>query len=218
MKKVFIILMSLVFLTGCTINYDLTINNDSINETISGTAKKEEYEIREEDSGLNLFNTYINDDVNPLISGDELYTKNIEEIQDGISYNYNFVYKNNYDKSKIINTCFENKKIKETSTYYSIELSGNFYCLYSDKININVISDYVVLNNNAKEVNGNKYTWVIDNSNNVNISISISKEVKYEEPVKAKLFSTFQIVGFIIFAVLIVITYILYKRKNSGKV
>ena len=218
MKKIIVVLISLLLLTGCTIDYNLVIDKDSIKETITGTAYKEEYEVREEDSGLNLFYTYINDDINPLISGDGLYTKDINEIDNGINYKYDFIYKNNYDKSKIINSCFENSNVKETDTYYSIELSGEFYCLYSDKININVISNYAVLENNAKEVNGNKYSWVIDDSSNVNIFLNISKEIKYEEPSKTKFISTFQLVGLIIFVVLTGITYILYRKKNSGKV
>ena len=218
MKRIIVVLISLLLLTGCTIDYNLVIDKDSIKETITGTASKEEYEVREEDSGLNLFYTYINDDINPLISGDGLYTKDINEIDNGINYKYDFIYKNNYDKSKIINACFENSNVKETDTYYSIELSGEFYCLYSDKININVISNYVVLENNAKEVNGNKYSWVIDDSSNVNIFLNISKEIKYEEPSKTKFISTFQLVGLIIFAVLTGITYFLYRKKNSGKV
>ena len=218
MKKIIVVLISLLLLTGCTIDYNLVIDKDSIKETITGTAYKEEYEVREEDSGLNLFYTYINDDINPLISGDGLYTKDINEIDNGINYKYDFIYKNNYDKSKIINSCIENSNVKETDTYYSIELSGEFYCLYSDKININVISNYVVLENNAKEVNGNKYSWVIDDSSNVNIFLNISKEIKYEEPSKTKFISTFQLVGLIIFVVLTGITYFLYRKKNSGKV
>lgn len=218
MKRIIVVLISLLLLTGCTIDYNLVIDKDSIKETITGTAYKEEYEVREEDSGLNLFYTYINDDINPLISGDGLYTKDINEIDNGINYKYDFIYKNNYDKSKIINSCFENSNVKETDTYYSIELSGEFYCLYSDKININVISNYVVLENNAKEVNGNKYSWVIDDSSNVNIFLNISKEIKYEEPSKTKFISTFQLVGLIIFVVLTGITYFLYRKKNSGKV
>ena len=218
MKRIIVVLISLLLLTGCTIDYNLVIDKDSIKETITGTASKEEYEVREEDSGLNLFYTYINDDINPLISGDGLYTKDINEIDNGINYKYDFIYKNNYDKSKIINSCFENSNVKETDTYYSIELSGEFYCLYSDKININVISNYAVLENNAKEVNGNKYSWVIDDSSNVNIFLNISKEIKYEESSKTKFISTFQLVGLIIFVVLTGITYFLYRKKNSGKV
>ena len=90
--------------------------------------------------------------------------------------------------------------------------------MYTDKININVTSNYEVMESNAKKIDGNKYTWIIDNSNNTNITLTVSKTVQYEEPVKAKTFSTFQIIGFIVFAILTIITYFLYKKKNSGRV
>lgn len=76
----------------------------------------------------------------------------------------------------------------------------------------------MVLENNAKKVEDNKYTWEITDSENVNIKLVVSKENKYEEPAKAKTFSTFQIIGFVVFAILTIITYFLYKKKNSGKI
>lgn len=216
-KKIFLILLPLL-LTGCTINYDLVINENNISETITGSVEKSEYEIKDTDTSLNDFYVLINEDVNPVITENDLYKKKIINTDNGIDYKYTYNYKNNYDKSRIINTCFENHIIDETEDYYNIKLSGQFYCLYSDKIYINVTSNYVVLENNADKVDGNKYKWTIDNSDNVNIALTISKSVRYEEPVKAKAISTFQIIGLIIFIVLTIITYFLYKKKNSGKI
>ena len=217
-KKCFILTALLMLLTGCTINYNLTIDNNSVSESISGSVDKNEYELEDGDTGLNLFYTLIKKDVPALVSGDSLYNKDITETDDGINYNYTYTYKNNIDKARVINECFENHYIDETDEYYNIKLSGGFYCLYSNKIDINVISNYEVLYNNAKKVNGNKYTWTIDNSNNVDIMLTVSKTVKYEEPTKAKTFSTFQIIGFVVFAILTIVTYFLYRKKNSGKV
>ena len=216
--KIVVVFVVLLLLTGCTINYDLTINENSIDEKISGSVNKSEYQLNDEDTSPNLFYTLINSDVPALVVGDDLYKKYISELEDKLNYNYSYTYNNNFDKSRIINSCFENHIISETDKYYYIELSGKFYCLYSDKININVTSNYEVIDNNADKINGNKYVWTIDNSNDVDILLTISKEEKYEEPVKAKMFSTFQIVGLIVFALLTIITYILYKRKNSGKI
>lgn len=217
-KKCFILTALLVLLTGCTINYNLTIDNNSVNESISGSANKSEYELGNGDTGLNLFYTLIEKDVPALVNDDSLYNKDITETDNGINYDYTYTYKNNLDKARVINECFENHYIDETDEYYNIKLSGEFYCLYSNKIDINVTSNYAVLDNNAKKVNGNKYTWTIDDSNSVDIALTVSKTVKYEEPAKAKLFSTFQVIGLIVFAVLAVITCVLYKKKNSGKV
>lgn len=216
--KIVVVFVVLLLLTGCTINYDLTINENSIDEKISGNVNKSEYQLSDEDTSPNLFYTLINGDVPALVVGDDLYKKDISELEDKLNYNYSYTYNNNFDKSRIINSCFENHIISETDKYYHIELSGKFYCLYSDKININVTSNYEVIDNNADKINGNKYVWTIDNSNGVDILLTISKEEKYEEPVKAKMFSTFQIAGLIVFALLTIITYILYKRKNSGKI
>ena len=181
-KKCFILTALLMLLTGCTINYNLTIDNNSVSESISGSVDKNEYELEDGDTGLNLFYTLIKKDVPALVSGDSLYNKDITETDNGINYNYTYTYRNNIDKARVINECFENHYIDETDEYYNIKLSGGFYCLYSNKIDINVISNYEVLNNNAKKVNGNKYTWTIDNSNNVDIMLTVSKTVKYEEP------------------------------------
>ena len=46
-KKIFLFLLPILLLTGCTVNYNLTINENSIVETISGTAYKSDYEIKE---------------------------------------------------------------------------------------------------------------------------------------------------------------------------
>lgn len=218
-KKIFFII-SLIFLSGCTVNYNLNIDKDSLIESISGTVTNNEImpEI-EGKSDVNPKYYYLYLDDSALISdSNEKYIKNITDIENGKKFNFYYTYRNNYDKSKIINSCFENSNVTETDTYYNIELSGKFYCLFSDEIDINVISNYAVLESNAKEVNGNKYSWVIDGSNNVNIYLTVSKEIKYEEPVKTKPISTFQLVGLIIFVVLIVITYFLYRKKNSGKI
>lgn len=217
-KKKIIILLLPLLLTGCTINYDLTINKNSISETITGSVEKSEYEIKDTDTSLNNFYILINEDVNPVISSDDLYKKNIIDTDTGIDYKYTYNYKKNYDKSRIINSCFENHLVSETDDYYKIELTGKFYCLYSDKIDINVTSNYEVIENNASVVNGNKYKWIINSSDNVNILLTVSKKVEYTEPVKAKTFSTFQLIGLIIFVILTVITYFLYKKKNSGKI
>lgn len=218
MKKKIIILLLPLLLTGCTINYNLTINKNSISERVTGSVEKEEYEIKDTDTSLNTFYVLINEEVNPVITENDLYKKNITNTDTGIDYEYTYNYKNNYDKSRIINSCFENHLVSETDEYYKIELTGDFYCLYSDKIDINVTSNYEVIENNANEVNGNKYKWTISSSDNVNILLTVSKKVEYTEPVKAKTFSTFQLIGLIIFIILTIITYFLYKKKNNRKI
>ena len=219
-NKLFLIIPLLILLSGCTVNYNLNIDKNSITENITGTVTNEEITPEVEgrtDVNPKYYYLYLNDSA-LITDSNEKYTKEITDINNGKSFKFNYTYKGNYDKSVVISNCFENHVVEETDTYYRIELSGKFSCLYSDKIDINVTSNYEVLDNNAKKVDGNKYTWTIDNPDNVNILLTVSKTVKYETPTKAKAFSTFQIVGLIVFVILTIITYILYKRKNSGKI
>lgn len=219
-NKLYLIIPLLLFLSGCTVNYNLNIDKDSITENINGTVTNEEImpEIEgRNDVNIKYYYLYLNDSA-LIINTDEKYEKTINDIDNGKSFDFNYVYHGNYNQSNVINSCFENHIIEENDDYYYIKLSGKFSCLYSNKIDINVTCNYKVLDNNAKKVNGNKYTWTIDNSNNVDITLTVSKTIKYEGSTKARIFSTFQIIGFIVFTVLVVITYALYKRKNSSKV
>lgn len=219
-NKLYLIIPLLLLLTGCTVNYNLNIDQNKITENISGTVTNKEITPEIEgrsDVNPQYYYLYL-DDSALTTDSNEKYTKEITDIEDGKKFNFNYTYNGNYDKSKLINNCFENHIINENDEYYYIKLSGKFSCLYSDKININVISNYEVLDNNAQKVDGNKYTWVIDSSNNVNITLTVSKTIEYSATSKAKTFSTFQLVGLIIFVLLTIVTYILYKKKNSGKV
>ena len=44
MKKILLIIATIFFLTGCTVNYNLEIDGDNLNEVITGSVTKEEYE------------------------------------------------------------------------------------------------------------------------------------------------------------------------------
>lgn len=219
-NKLYFIIPLLLLLSGCTVNYNLDINKDKIIENISGTVTNEEITPEVEgksDVNPKYYYLYL-DDSSLITDSNEKYTKDITDTTDGKKFSFNYIYEGNYDKSKVINTCFENHTINETDDYYYIKLSGKFACLYSDKININVTSSYEVLDNNAQKVDGNKYTWVIDNPDNVDITLTVSKTVEYKTPTRAKTFSTFQLIGLIIFVLLTIITYFLYKKKNSGEI
>ena len=105
--------------------------------------------------------------------------------------------------------------VEETEDYYYIKLSGKLYCMYAKKIDIKVTSNNAVLENNARKVSGNTYTWTIKDSDNVDILLNVSKKVTNTENKEAKKINTFQIVGAIVLVVLCVVTFILYKKNNE---
>ena len=138
MKKILLIMLTMLFLTGCTVNYNLEIDGDNLNEVITGNVTKKEYEVKETDNGENLIYALFNNDQNALFDEESPYLRTLEDKGKTIDYNFSYLYNYNFDRSTIINTCFEYHMVDETEDYYYIKLSGKFYCMYSDKININV--------------------------------------------------------------------------------
>lgn len=214
MKNKIIILLSLL-LTGCTVNYNLEINKDTLNETITGTVTKEESSQDSNATGLSTIYSIINEEQKPIYNKEELYQKDLKESGNNINYTFKYNYNiEDFVNSTIINTCFENKEI---DNYYSIKLSGNFYCLYSKKINIAVTSNLKVASNNADKIKDNTYIWTID-KNTTDIELVVDKNTPYTKPIKRGISSTFRIVCFIVLVVLSSLAYILYKKKNSSEI
>ncbi len=221
MKNKIIILLSLLLLTGCTVNYNLEINKDTLNETITGTVTKEESSQDSNATGLSTIYSIINEEQKPIYNKEELYQKDLKESGNNINYTFKYNYNiEDFVNSTIINTCFENKEIEEIEeidNYYSIRLSGNFYCLYSKKINIAVTSNLKVASNNADKIKDNTYIWTID-KNTTDIELVVDKNTPYTKPIKRGISSTFRIVCFIVLVVLSSLAYILYKKKNSSEI
>lgn len=217
MKKILLIMLTMLFLTGCTVNYNLEIDGDNLNEVITGNVTKKEYEVKETDNGENLIYALFNSDQNALFDEESPYLRTLEDKGKTIDYNFSYLYNYNFDRSTIINTCFEYHMVDETEDYYYIKLSGKFYCMYSDKININVTSNNAVLENNAMKVDGNVYSWVIKKDKDVDILFNVSKKMKHSNN-KLKVMNTFQIIGLVVLVVLCIITIFLYKKKNKNEV
>jgi len=135
-KKYLILVLMLFVLTGCTANYNLYITNNGIKEEIVGTVTNKELSNDEDYTDTNDLSYYMHVST-PLIGDEGEYTKEVTDTKDGKKFKYTYLFIGNYDKSTVLNTCFEKHLFKETEDYYYVELKGDFYCLLSDKININ---------------------------------------------------------------------------------
>lgn len=214
-KRIFILLI-LLLLTGCTVNYKLDIKESGIFiETITGTVTEQELD----NAGRTDVNEYLDNLENrtPLIEEQGEYNKRIIDKDGYKEFEFTYTFNNNYDKSSAINSCHENIRFDETDDLYYIDLSGKFYCLLSDKMTINVTSEYAVLESNAERVEGNTYTWEIDDYKDADIYMAISKNVKYESNTESKkrITDKFKIIGLIILVILSGITYFLYKKREN---
>ena len=143
--KIFIFLCLILLLSGCSVEYDLTLNDDltvseKVNylydmfkrngEDITLTSREDEY---------NTYATAItsHDDINDYASkfSSDVFD-NINVTKDG----------------NIITFSAEQKELLSSDTNYSL--------LYDD-ITVNITIPFEVTSNNADKVNGNTYTWNI---------------------------------------------------------
>ena len=146
-------LLSILLLTGCKVNYNLEIDDNILKEKITGTVTKEESKQNSKATDISTIYSIINEEQKPIYNKEEIYQKSLKDNGNNIDYTFSYNYTmEDFINSTIINTCFENHEIEQLDNYYSIRLSGNFYCLYSKKINIAVTSNLKVASNNADKI------------------------------------------------------------------
>ena len=217
MKKILLLIILCFLLTGCTVNYNLEIEDNSFKETISGNVLNSEIKIDDEQTDVNTFNYLINEEQSPFIGeNNQLYNKATNKNNNGIDYNYSFTYNElNITDSRILNTCFEDFKFEEKDNIYYLMTFGKFYCNYAPETNINISTEYEVIINNANKKKNNTYTWTIneENKDNFELYMTINKEKQNKNTIIE--WNNFKTIGLIILLTLSGICIYLLKRKEQ---
>ena len=186
MKKNILLLGLLILLSGCTTKYNLTFSGDKIKENIDINIDNAEIKLGESYvPGIesdNRINNILKEDQYPLFNNEKVkYDKKVTRkgsyTNVKLSHSYTF---DEYLSSNAYLTCFENKKMTKNRNSYSLSLNGNFYCLYSDDIEINIKTDREVLKHNADKVKGNTYTWIINSENVKDANIYFQMSTRYK--------------------------------------
>ena len=178
MRKILII-FSILLLTGCSAEYNLTYEDDMFTETISVKLLENE----------KLFNEKKEELINKKIfsysdeSSQLYYNKEYKTVDNFFVMDYNYIYDfNKFRKARIFSECFEKASITSDDNNYYILTSGQFKCLNFneeelDEVKIVFTTKNKIISNNADEVNKNKYIWFIDSNNlDKNIKITFSKK------------------------------------------
>lgn len=179
MKKIIFLIAITLFLTGCSVEYNVTIDeviqeSVSINENIDWNAPAF---IDEQGAS----------ETNEKIEGLEYY--DIENNGFSTTYKYDFTF-NNYSRSRAINTCLKSVSLSEINNEYLLNTSGYFSCMdyYTEiediKINLTFGDNYIITANNADVVNNNILTWNINRNNYTDKYIQVrfkDKEAEQEE-------------------------------------
>ena len=129
-------------------------------------------------------------------------------ITDGNNYSasYEFTYTySNFTHNSILNNCFDYFGVENDDKSIYVSLKGNSSC---GPFKLSIKAKDRMINNNAKNVNGDEYIWNINSTNN-NVYFAISKT-----PNNSSSISMLYIIYFIIGIALAYIAYIFKKKKR----
>ena len=211
MKRIILLLIFVFLLTGCSVNYNLDIKSDVFTERIDADVLEKELT---EDDKLSI-TSFANHNINAFFSNENgYYLKKVEENNGKYNITLSYDYDpNSFSDSNILNNCFNDAKFEETDNYYYLSAYGDFNCQYAKKIKVNITSEFAALENNAKKVEGNTYTWYLEEGKEADIFLILSKNVKGKEISKNKFADKFEIIGAIVFIILVAIVLLIYFKK-----
>lgn len=187
MKKLkLLLLMILIVLTcsGCTIEYNINITKDNVeeiinvNDYITSTRTRNDI-LKQYNMWYPTFVNYIPEgetieieDFSEKVSGIEYHEKNISETNDGYKYTYKYIYQIDeyYDSYALASTFIETTIHQGYSNLVIKTGKENLLCQYDnfDSVKINITIDpavYKLNYTNTSNISNNTYTWLLDRNN-----------------------------------------------------
>lgn len=236
MKRLLILLISVILFTGCSVNYDLLITDDEkIHETITIPVRNEEA-LKKQGSLEEYLDYYSN--IYAHNEGYETFnikTKKGKEVSKFIvtnSYDSLDTYSNSYSFLSVFNKA----NIERVGKYVKFTTSENEYLkaingdefldeefFYEEfKINIKFYNKVVDSNADYVDEKNNIYTWDVTKNNPKNyMTFKFSDEKRYDVILKDWFMEN--LLPIVIFGILLVIIicvgiYIAVVRKNNDKI
>lgn len=213
MKKLLILLLFTLVLTGCNNTLSLDFN-DKIDAKIELSFSLGDYmnNVNEPTNKENLIYSIdaIKSEARPLKDSYDIFftTEVLNKEGDNYTgeYTYSYTY-SNFKNNTILDKCFENFIYEEDDNAVHIYLNGESMCA---PFKLKVKSDNRMLLNNSTDKNKGEYIWEVKDKEN-DIRFDISKA-----PIEAKEFKTSNIIYIILAIILSAGVYFLNKKlKNS---
>lgn len=164
--KILIVFIFIIFTSGCSAEYSLSLNEDSsVNEVVTATERTDRLESKTKLKGAQAVN-YI---YNMFVANDDNYTLSYSENNSNTIAKVNATYSSIDDYANIFKSdIFDNIVISRDEDYVTITtkqlqlLGGDspITPMY-DSIDIIIQIPFEVTENNADSVEGNKYIWKI---------------------------------------------------------
>lgn len=234
--KRYILLSSLILLTGCEATYTITIDNNNINEKIEVLDKVSDIRsVTDVMSGYKRKYPVYN--IDGILDEDDLYATYPEGIYYNQTYNidsngYHLYYEYTYPIEKYIlansiNYNYDFKDISYNKNILTLKTSSPNNRLKYDSnftnLTVNIITNYIVTDNNADSVIGNRYIWYFNKTNNyekrINFTVDLTQTQEElnnrntSQEKKNKL--TIPIVLLVVFIYIVIIVIIIIKKKKK---
>lgn len=216
MKKVLYLLGLTIILTGCTANYNLTIDEKSVKEDFTLTIERNNFD-------ASIFHSEGVSHIDWSDDPSNGYVNELTEDEDNYYLKFDLT---NEENGLYLNQCYSNVNLTEEDDTITLSTDKVFNCMYDehhgklDEATINVITKLKVLESNADSVEGNKYIWKIDMTNYQNkpIKIVLKKNFKLENLMSENDASIMMaiIVAPILVIAIVIVSVIKYKFKKSN--
>lgn len=219
-KKIIILLVSCLLLAGCTVDYKLKVNKDTMSEDITISVPKEILGSEGKNILKNEKNTVFD-------NSDIFYDSDYKENNQNILVNYNYKYDDltSIGSSKFLDWCYTDKRVSENNGILTISTNGTFKCLDHfgnvkiDKADVIIETDLKVLETNADEVKDNQYIWNINFENYTNKPIFIEINVNDSQDYLVADTKTLIIIFAIILGLILLFVLIsMFKRKHRNSI
>lgn len=238
-KRIILLIFMILFLTGCSVNYELKIDNDEIIETMILT--QQENGIYTNESIYSSFNDeypifkdqeFLYYAPSEKLEGNTYYKKTINESNGTYTAKYvaNFDI-DDYSRSRILDTAYKYYSTGYNSKDKAYYITANNLKIFNNNKNIDNISvtinleGYEIVDSNYHTKNNNSYTWNFNRGDDGTLDIKFKKKNNEEITQKnddnqnesKRDYSSFILAGILL--LLFIIGYIAYKiitRDNES--
>ncbi|MDY6015689.1 MAG: hypothetical protein SPI91_04455 [Bacilli bacterium] len=231
MKKKFLLLTLIFpFLFGCTVNYDVTIYDNKIDEEATVLVDNNSNNLLSINAEMSTptfakYSEVVDTYSSEKIPGVDYYNKTRYNSGNliGINYKFSFDSQNYYD-ALIPNKCYDKFSFVEDGEYYIFSVGEYNKCFSEintlDHINVRLKTNHKVVENNSDEIKNGYYCWNINKNNYKNkpiyVKIYQNKYVIRDQKNHDKRIKIILFISLFIAISLFIVIIILRKKANRN--